>query len=63
MAALDLIFFRISGWAIEAGPIGPRPGGIASRRSEERRQGREGIRPEARAKSAGRERGEEPSDH
>jgi hypothetical protein len=36
---------------------------IASRRSEERRRGREGVRPKARAGSAGRERAEEASDH
>jgi hypothetical protein len=35
---------------------------IASRRSEERRRGRKGIRPNARARSAGRERAEEASD-
>jgi hypothetical protein len=36
---------------------------IGSRRSEERRRGREGVRPKARARSAGGERAEEASDH
>jgi hypothetical protein len=49
--------------AIEAGPKGPRPGGIATRRSEERRRGRKGVRPKARARSAGGERADEASDH
>jgi hypothetical protein len=36
---------------------------IAPRRSEERRRGCEGVRPKARARSAGMERAEEASDH
>jgi hypothetical protein len=63
MLTLQFSTFCLCGFGNRPALQGRRPGGNASRRSEERRRGRKGVRPKARARSAGRERAEEASDH